>query len=404
VGVKYWSFRNGANLAEVNMRILVIGYGRLGRQVVRQLDTQKHEIVVLDKERAVLERSDRDPHVRYVMGNAIDEDALRNAGAEKAEVLFALTRDENTNLMVAQAARLVFHVPHVLAVVYDPAREPQYRAAGIDTMALTVAGADFLVSKLEEGPGRPATFEEAWTRTAGRSVEASTVPGRQAAATESLYVIVVGGGRVGYFLARALLENNLEVAIIESEKRIFDLVSHQVDCPVIQGDGSSTGVLEQAGASRCDVFVAVTNHDQDNLIACQIAKQHFGVPKTIARVKNPKNEAIMQQLGVDITVSSTAIITAAIQSELPTSRIRQVLDLRVGQLELMEYVLDTKSPVVGKRLRELAVPPDCNIVTVFRAGDAVIPRGDTCFEQNDTVMVLVKMSREPDLRRMLLGS
>ncbi|HEY4682757.1 MAG TPA: NAD-binding protein [Candidatus Acidoferrales bacterium] len=385
------------------MRILVIGYGRLGRKLVRQLDTQKHEVVVLDKERSVLERSDRDPRVRYVMGNAIDQDALRDAGAEKADVLFALTRDENTNLMVAQTARIIFQVPHVVAVVYDPAREPQYRAAGIDTMALTVAGADFLVSKLEGGPGRPATFQDAWAKTQGRSVEAATVPLRSADTSGPLYAIIVGGGRVGYFLGRALLENNLEVTIIESDKRIFDLVSHQLDCPVIQGDGSSTAVLEQAGASRCNVFVAVTNHDQDNLIACQIAKQHFGVPKTIARVKNPKNEALMQKMGVDITVSSTAIITGAIQSELPSSRIRQVLDLRMGELELMEYVLDTKAPAVGKRLRDLAFPPDCNIVTVFRAGEAVIPRGDTCFQQNDTVMVLVKMSGESNLRKMLLG-
>ena len=353
------------------MRILVIGYGRLGRQVVRQLDTQKHEVVVLDKERSVLERSDRDPRVRYVMGNAIDQDALSNAGAEKADVLFALTRDENTNLMVAQTARIAFQVPHVVAVVYDPAREPQYRAAGIDTMALTVAGADFLVSKLEEGPGRPATFEDSWVRTQGRSVEAATLPLRSADTSGPLYAIIVGGGRVGYFLARALLENNIEVTIIESNKRIFDLVSHQLDCPVIQGDGSSTAVLEQAGAGRCNVFVAATNHDQDNLIACQIARRHFGIPKTIARVKNPKNEALMQKMGVDITVSSTAIITSAIQSELPSSRIRQVLDLRMGELELMEYVLDMKSPAVGNRLRDLAFPPDCNIVTVFRAGEEI---------------------------------
>ena len=385
------------------MRILVIGYGRLGRQVVRQLDTQKHEVVVLDKERSVLERSDRDPRVRYVMGNAIDQDALSNAGAEKADVLFALTRDENTNLMVAQTARIAFQVPHVVAVVYDPAREPQYRAAGIDTMALTVAGADFLVSKLEEGPGRPATFEDAWVRTQGRSVEAATLPLRSADTSGPLYAIIVGCGRVGYFLARALLENNIEVTIIESDKRIFDLVSHQLDCPVIQGDGSSTAVLEQAGAGRCNVFVAVTNHDQDNLIACQIARRHFGIPKTIARVKNPKNEALMQKMGVDITVSSTAIITSAIQSELPSSRIRQVLDLRMGELELMEYVLDMKSPAVGKRLRDLAFPPDCNIVTVFRAGEVLIPRGDTCFQKNDTVMVLVKMSGESNLQKMLLG-
>ena len=382
------------------MRIIVVGYGRLGRQVVKHLDTRRHEVIVLDKELTLLQRPDRDPNVKPVVGNAIDPDVLREAGAEGADALFALTRDENTNLMVAQVARQVFDVPKVMAVVYDPAREPSYRAAGIETMALTVAGAEFIVGQLSESPLRE--FGEVWKRAHGHAAEPPVAPVR-AETTGPMYVIIVGGGRVGYFLARALLENNIEVTIIESNKEIFDLVSHQVDCPVILGDGSSTAVLGTAGANRAGVFVAVTNHDHDNLIACQLAKQQFGVPKTIARVKNPKNEAIMQMLGVDITVSSTAIITNVIQSELPQSRIRQVLDLHTGQLEIMEYRLDADSPVIGKHLREMEFPPTCNIVTIFRNGEAVVPRGETTFEAGDLVLTLVSLRGEPEVRKLLLG-
>ncbi|MGH9815060.1 MAG: potassium channel family protein, partial [Candidatus Acidiferrales bacterium] len=162
-------------------------------------------------------------------------------------------------------------------------------------------------------------------------------------------------------------------------------------------------LLELAGARRCNVFVAVTNHDQDNLIACQIAKQQFGVPKTIARVKNPKNEALMQELGVDITVSSTSIITSVIQSELPHSRIRQVLDLRAGQLELMEYRLDQRSPVAGKRLRDVMIPSDSIVVSITRDGQAIVPRGETSFAAGDVVLTLVKIPSEPALRLSLLG-
>ncbi len=382
------------------MRIIVVGYGRLGTQVVKHLDTPSHEVIVIDKELGQLQRPDRDPNVKLVVGNAIDPDVLREAGAEGADALFALSRDENTNLMVAQVARYVFRIPKVMAVVYDPAREPNYRAAGIETMALTVAGAEFIVGQLSEAP--PQDFAEVWKRAHGHAAE-SPVPPMRGAATGPMYVLIVGGGRVGYFLARALLENNIEVTVIESNKKIFDLVSHQVDCPVILGDGSSTAVLELAGANRANVFVAVTNHDHDNLIACQLAKQQFGVPKTIARVKNPKNEAVMQMLGVDITVSSTAIITSVIQSELPHSRIRQVLDLRTGQLEIMEYRLDANSPVVGKRLREMEFPPTCNIVTIFRDGQGVVPRGDTYFQAGDLVLTLVSLPGEPQLRKLLLG-
>ena len=388
------------------MHIICIGYGRLGTQVVRVLDTQKHKVVVIDKERSALERRDRDLHARFLFGNAIDEDLLREAGAEHADALFALTRDENTNLMAAQVARIVFNIPRIIAVVYDPAREETYRAAGIETLPITVAGAEYLVRRLEEMPEHKVSLKEAWERAQGHGVTApvpTPAPGARPP-DQPFYVVVLGGGRVGYFLTKALRANNIEVTIIEASQKIFDLVTRQVDCPVILGDGSATAIQEQAGVSRANVFVAVTNHDHDNLIACQIAKQRFGVPKTIARVKNPRNEMVMQRLGVDVTVSSTAILTDIIQSELPTSRMRTVLNLRTGGLELMEYHLDSDSPVAGKTLRELKIPADCNLITLMRKGETIIPRGDTVLEKGDTVFALVKLPAEPALRKFLLGS
>jgi len=389
------------------MRIICVGYGRLGSQVVKLLDTQKHEVVVLDKDPGALERHDRDLHAKFLLGNAIDEELLRQAGADQADALFALTREENTNLMAAQIARSIFKIPRVIAVVYDAAREEVFRVAGVETLPITVAGAEYLVGQLQEGR---ADFKGAWERARGHAVEAP-VPAPPAgpeasgrAADQPFYVVVMGGGRVGYFLTRALRENNVEVTILEQNQKIYNLVTRQVDCPVILGDGSSIRVLEQAGVSRANVFVAVTNHDQDNLIACQIAKQRFGVPKTIARVKNPRNEAAMQQLGVDITVSSTSIITSVIQSELPTSRIRSLLNLHTGGVELMEYHLDSGSPIAGKRLRDVSLPPDCNIVTIVRRGDAIIPRGDTALQNGDVIVALVKTSTEPVVRKFLLGS
>lgn len=388
------------------MRIICVGYGRLGTQVVKLLDTQKHQVVVIDKDRTALERHDRDLHAKFLFGDAINEDMLQAAGAEKADALFALSRDENTNLMSAQIARKVFGIPRVIAVVYDAAREEVYRAAGIETLPITVAGAEYLVSQLQEAPGGKASFKEAWERAKARPLEMAmpVPPPGTRPADQPFYVVVMGGARVGYYLTKALRENNIEVTIIEQNQKIYDLVTRQVDCPVLLGEGSSIRMQEQAGVGRANVFVAVTNHDQDNLIACQIAKQRFGVPKTIARVKNPRNELAMQKLGVDITVSSTSIITSLIQSELPTSRIRTLMDLRTGGLELMEYHLDSQAPVAGKRLRDLDLPPECNIVTVIRQGDAFIARGDTTLEKGDTVLTLVKIAAEPRVRKFLLGS
>ena len=386
------------------MRIIVIGYGRVGSQAVRRLSTEDHHITVIDKDRGVLERAARDIHARVVFGDATDPEILRQAGGEKADVVFALTRSENTNLMAAQIAKALFKVPRVVAVVYEVAREQSFHAAGIETLALTVAGAEFLALTLQGVSARTeAAFEEVRRTLAERPAPPAPAPLRPAQYDQPMYIIVVGGGKVGYYLGRMLLNKGHEVTIIENNPEIYALVSNQVECPVIRGDGSTAEVLEKAGANRCNVFVAVTNHDHDNLIACQVAKFHFGIPKTIARVKNPKNESVLQKLGVDITVSSTALISEIIESALPASKIRTVLNIRAGNLEILEFSLDASSPVVGKHLKDVVFPPNTNIVTLLRDGQALVPRGDTAFQQDDTVLALAHTSVEGELRRTLLG-
>jgi trk system potassium uptake protein TrkA len=386
------------------MRIIVIGYGRVGSQAVRRLSTEDHHITVIDKDRGVLEGAARDIHARVVFGDATDPEILRQAGAEKADVVFALTRSENTNLMAAQIAKALFKVPRVVAVVYEVAREQSFHAAGIETLALTVAGAEFLALTLQGVSARTeAAFEEVRRTLAERPAPPAPAPLRPAQYDQPMYIIVVGGGKVGYYLGRMLLNKGHEVSIIENNPEIYALVSNQVECPVIRGDGSTAEVLEKAGANRCNVFVAVTNHDHDNLIACQVAKFHFGIPKTIARVKNPKNESVLQKLGVDITVSSTALISEIIESALPASKIRTVLNIRAGNLEILEFSLDASSPVVGKHLKDVVFPPNTNIVTLLRDGQALVPRGETAFQQDDTVLALAHTSVEGELRRTLLG-
>lgn len=386
------------------MKIIIVGYGRVGTQVLHLLGTKNHSIVIVDKNRAVLDRTVEETGVKVVIGDAVDPDLLRQADADKADVLLALTREENTNLMVAQMARIAFQVPKVMALVYDPEREKSFHAAGIGALTLTVTGAQLLAARIEgAGPAMPELLHEWKEETSAPGAECFAAPLRALPPSGRYYVVIMGGGRVGYYLGRTLLEEGHEITVIESSPEIFALVSQQLDCPIIFGDGSTRAILEKAGASRSDVFVAVTNHDQDNLIGCQVAKREFGVPKTIARVKNPKNEWILQQLGVDVTVSSTAIISSLIESELPVHKIRTLLKLRAGQLEIMEYVLDGNSPVVGHQLKELTMPPHCNIVTILRQGTAIVPRGDTSFESNDNILALADLADEPHLRKLLLG-
>ncbi len=386
------------------MRIIVIGYGRVGSQAVRRLSMENHHLTVIDKDRQVLERAARDVRARVVFGDATDPELLREAGAEKADVVFALTRHENTNLMAAQIAKSLFKVPRVVAVVYDTQREQSFHAAGIETLAVTVAGAEFLALTLKGVPARTETaFEEVRRALESREPRVEPVPLRSAQFQQPCYVIVVGGGKVGYYLARMLLNKGNEVSVIEANADVYALVSNQLDCPVIRGDGSTTQVLEQAGANRCNVFVAVTNNDHDNLIACQVAKFHFGIPKTIARVKNPKNEYVLRKLGVDVTVSSTAIISEMIESVLPTTKIRTLLNIHAGELEILEFSLDGNSPVVGKQLKDVVFPKNSSIVTVLRDRQALVPRGETAFQEQDTVLALAHTSAEPELRKVMLG-
>jgi trk system potassium uptake protein TrkA len=383
------------------MKIIVIGYGRVGSQFVKKIDTQAHEVVVVDRERGVLEQPDFPKGAKFLIGNAIDEDLLREAGAESADIILALTRDENSNLMIAQIARVLFNVPKVIAVVYDPQREAYFHEAGIETLAIAVAGADLLAARLAGTSGAPGLTLDAW-RPSGPA--AARVPLRPLETLDgSLYVIIVGGGLVGYYLARALLQTGHEVTIIERSPDTYEIVSHQVDCPVLFGDGSATAVLERAGASRANLMCAVTNHDQDNLIACQVAKYRFGIPKTIARVKNPKNETVMRRLGVDTTVSSTAIIAGVIQNELPTIPVRTLASLASCGVGIMEYHLTAVSPAVGQLARRVELPQNCPLISIVRGGEVVTSLDSTVLERGDTVLALVPQGQETLVRKILLG-
>ncbi len=385
------------------MKIIVVGYGRTGSQLVRRLDLERHEVVIIDKDPAVFQRVGRHVKARVMVGNGIDIDLLRQAGAEGADAFFAMTRDENTNLMAGQIARTAFNIGRVFAVIYDPKRIDIYEAMGIETFCLTAAAAEYLADMIEKGK-EGETFSQAVEVEKQRDVaELQMLPQAVVPSGEQQYALIMGGGKVGYYLGRELLRMGYEVAIIESRKEVADLVAAQINCPVIVGDGSTHQIQEEAGAARASLFVAVTGHDHDNLVACQVARKHFNVRKTIARVSNPKNERLLRQLGVDAAVSSTSLIIAEIERELPTARIKRLLSLQSGEVQINEYQLVEGSPAVGKQLKDLVLPSECNLVSVIRNGNIVIPRGETTLYSGDFVMALVRTDSEPEVRRFLLG-
>jgi trk system potassium uptake protein TrkA len=199
-----------------------------------------------------------------------------------------------------------------------------------------------------------------------------------------MFVIVVGGGKVGYFLARELIGSGHEVALMERDRARATQITEEIGSIVIAHDGCEGKYLGQAGANRADIVAAVTGDDEDNLVICQMAKHHFDVPRTIARVNNPKNESLFKHLGVDEIVSPTRMILGSIE-------------------ELVEAQLQEGSPVVGHTAGSLELPDGCSIFAVIRDERAISVRSDTELRQGDKVIGIGRTECEAELHRILLG-
>jgi len=170
------------------------------------------------------------------------------------------------------------------------------------------------------------------------------------------YLVVIGGGKVGFYLARHLIERDYEVTLVEKDAARAEWIEHQMgSVSVMVGDGDEMAFLATTGIERAGVVIACTGDDEDNLVACQAAKAMFNVPRTVARLNNPKNKNIFRKLGIDTTVSATAAILAQIEQELPTHQLIPLLQLKSGY-ELVGIKVPPAAGVIGKKVKELLLP------------------------------------------------
>ena len=218
-----------------------------------------------------------------------------------------------------------------------------------------------------------------------------------------MYFIIVGGGKVGYYLSQALLSEGHEVLILEKDPAKCGAICEQLGSVVVRGDGCEARTLADAGTERADMLIAVTDEDEDNLVACQVAKYKFKVPRTIARINNPKNEALFKKLGIDVTISSTNIILEHIEEEVPTHPLVHLLTLKGGDLEVVEIKIPPSSSVVGKRMREIAIPPDSVICLMTGRSGAHVPTDDTILEADAQIVAVTRPESEGALRVALTG-
>ncbi len=215
--------------------------------------------------------------------------------------------------------------------------------------------------------------------------------------------IIVGGGKVGFYLTKTLLEHDYEVTIIEHDKEQSRYCANTLDAEVSCGDGTSVETLASCGADKADCIIAVTGLDECNLICCQVAKRAFGIRKTIAKVNNPKNAEVMKQLGVDIVVSATDNIIQLLENEVDFSSMKRLLSLDEDNDEasLVQITLPEGYVYEGKTIAELSLPDQCNIACINRDGRTIIPRGGTMLLSRDEVLVVMMNSKEKELRRAL---
>jgi trk system potassium uptake protein TrkA len=215
-----------------------------------------------------------------------------------------------------------------------------------------------------------------------------------------MYIIIGGGGDVGYYLTKSLLNQGHEVLLLEKGQTRFQALNDELGQAVVRGDACEARTMEEVGASRADVVIAVTGEDEDNLVICQVAKKRFKVGRTIARVNNPKHSEIFQKLGIDITVSPTRSILSLIEAELPSFRFVQLMTLKNAGLEIVELRVPQDSPVAGKMLRDIHLPRSGNLVLIIRDKQFVTPTADTQLLPNDDVFALVNREGEEELRRV----
>src|ERR671928_1900891 len=218
-----------------------------------------------------------------------------------------------------------------------------------------------------------------------------------------MYTLVAGGGKAGANVTRSLMRMGHEVTLVEQKGDRFHQLEDEIEHQDQHGDATELYVIERAGIGRPpDLVLALTGDDEDNLIICQIAKERYGVPKTIARVNDPRNQAHFDLLGISPTVCATSSILALVEHEVPEHELVHLLELRKENLEIVEVQIDKGSPSAGKTVEKLQLPEGSRLISVMRDGKAEIAVGSTELEPGDQVLAILQPGKEDELRHMLL--
>ena len=318
--------------------VLIVGCGRVGSSVAKSMLSEGHEVSVLDENPEAIallnrgqEQSWEDLGGSFTVGTALEIDALLAAGIENADAFVASTDGDNTNLVIAQIAQRRFEIGKVVVRVLDPGRAKWYAEQGLQTVCPTQTAIDLLERAVRGEPERRGS-------------------------DGLMYVLIVGAGKVGWNLARELIDKQNEVTVVEASRRRYEVVEEELEHNIQYGDGTELWILERAGIERADLVIAVTGDDEDNILICQVAKEKYGVERVVARCNNPRNLQHFELLGVKPAVSATDLIMRLIEHEVPKYGLVHLLDLKEERLEIIEMEVAEGSPADGSEVQELGLP------------------------------------------------
>jgi trk system potassium uptake protein len=209
-----------------------------------------------------------------------------------------------------------------------------------------------------------------------------------------MYVLIVGAGKVGWNLARELINKSHEVTVVESDQSRYAVVEQELEHSAHYGDGSELWVLERAGIERADLVVAVTGDDEDNILISQVAREKYGVVRVVARCNNPRNLQHFELLGVKPVISATDLILRLIEHEVPKYGLVHLLDLPEERLEIIELEVADGSEAAGKAVKDLGLPDGSLVISILRDGGGFVPAGDSVVKAGDEVLLVLDVGLE----------
>jgi len=435
-------------LGGISVRVTIIGAGKVGLEIARRLDTDNHDIVVIDRDERKLALIEQQMDVLCVKGNASSASVLTLPEVLKSDLVAAVTDSDEINMIACLMAKKL-GVPKTVARIRDPVYvrdlvvpkedlgldliiNPDYSAAleiaRLLTVSLPVHTEPFADGRVQMAD---VTIDESHRHIVNRRVMDIDIPksclivgisrrgrmimpggsdvimpgdtlyligrvdsiGKFAAKLKrkrhqgATNVIILGGGRIGFYLGEKLCSLGLRPKIIEQDpERCRDLAERLPDALILRGDGSDIDLLKREGIRETDGFVAVTGLDEENLLVALLAKQ-LGAKQVIAKVSRPNYTSLVEQLGVDAAISPRLIMASAVLRYIRGGRLLSLVLLLNDQAEVLELILNPNSRMVGKPISRLGLPEGIIIGAIKRGNEIIIPKGDAVLKGSDRLVV-----------------